>query len=117
MPHSSGSDLRIRLDGVSLCYRLAKQRIPSLKEYALHWVRGSLVYEQLWALRGVSLSLAPGERVALVGPSGAGKSTIVRLLLGFDRPDSGRPAAEGGGGSARGRLGDHGAGAGVAEEI
>ena len=41
-------------------------------------------------LDDVSVSLDPGERVALFGPSGAGKSTIVRLLLGFERPVSGR---------------------------
>ncbi|MGW7087126.1 thiol reductant ABC exporter subunit CydD [Streptomyces sp. NPDC054871] len=42
------------------------------------------------ALRDVSLSLRPGEHIALVGPSGAGKSTVLALLLGFTQPASGR---------------------------
>ena len=40
-------------------------------------------------LHGVSLTLEPGERLAIVGPSGAGKSTLGRLLAGVHRPDSG----------------------------
>jgi ABC-type multidrug transport system fused ATPase/permease subunit len=40
-------------------------------------------------LREASLTVAPGERVALIGPSGAGKTTVAALLQGFLRPDAG----------------------------
>lgn len=40
-------------------------------------------------LRDVSICARPGEFIALVGPSGSGKSTILRLLLGFETPESG----------------------------
>ena len=47
------------------------------------------------ALRHFSLSVAPGETVAIVGPSGAGKSTVFQLLLRFYDPQSGRIALDG----------------------
>lgn len=40
-------------------------------------------------LRGVDLTVRPGERLAVVGPSGAGKTTLSRLLAGVDRPTAG----------------------------
>ena len=40
-------------------------------------------------LDNVTLKISPGEYVAIVGPSGSGKSSLFRLLLGFERPESG----------------------------
>jgi NHLM bacteriocin system ABC transporter ATP-binding protein len=40
-------------------------------------------------LDNVSLRIVPGEYVAIVGPSGSGKSSLFRLLLGFEKPESG----------------------------
>ncbi|KQS55848.1 ABC transporter [Brevundimonas sp. Leaf363] len=47
------------------------------------------------ALRGFSLTVRPGETVALVGPSGAGKSTVFRLLLRFYDPQGGVVSVDG----------------------
>jgi len=70
------------------------------------YAQGSLSVE---VLRNVSLSIAPGERVAVVGQSGSGKSTLLHLLGGLDTPSTGSVRLVGEelgtlGQAARGRL-------------
>ncbi len=46
-------------------------------------------YGTVQAVRGIDLSISPGETVALLGPNGAGKSTTIDMILGLARPDAG----------------------------
>ena len=42
-----------------------------------------------WVLKDINFSLMPGELIGLLGPSGCGKTTLLRLIAGFDKPNSG----------------------------
>ncbi len=61
----------------------------------LHRSYGARSSNTVHALDGLDLSLAPGEMVALLGPSGCGKTTALRIVAGFERPDSGEVRLDG----------------------
>jgi putative spermidine/putrescine transport system ATP-binding protein len=64
--------------------------VPDVEAVALRRAYGDVV-----AVDGVDLAIAEGEFFTLLGPSGSGKTTTLRLIAGFERPDSGRVLLKG----------------------
>lgn len=86
----------IRLREVSLTYRLYSNKRPSLKASLVSALRGGRdEFRDLPALRGISLTIQPGERVGIVGRNGAGKTSLLRLLAGIFPPTAGEVEVKG----------------------
>jgi ABC-type polysaccharide/polyol phosphate transport system ATPase subunit len=83
----------IEIDHASRRFRVYPQPVRTLKELlvARRRTRGT----DVWALRDVSASIAPGEAVGLIGRNGSGKTTLLRLVAGIIKPTSGTVAVEG----------------------
>ena len=67
----------------------------ALKKVAVVARQVSLSYGQTPVLRGIDLVVEPGEMFALLGPSGSGKTSLLRLIAGFQQPDSGQVLIDG----------------------
>ena len=83
----------IEIDRASRSFRVYPQPVRTLKELlvARRRTRGT----DVWALRNVSASIAPGDAVGLIGRNGSGKTTLLRLVAGIIKPTSGTVAVEG----------------------
>ena len=80
----------LRLEDVSVVYKVTRERISSFKEYAIRRFRREILHDEFWALRRVSIELSKGEVFGIVGPNGAGKSTMLKIVARVLRPTYGR---------------------------
>ena len=79
----------VKVDNVGIRFNLAKERVDSLKEYFLKFSKGTLKFEEFWALRDVSLTIEKGDFYGLVGINGSGKSTLLKTVAGVFKPTEG----------------------------
>jgi ABC-type polysaccharide/polyol phosphate transport system ATPase subunit len=84
----------VSIRGASKTFRLPHQRYSTIKERALHPFR-SRSFEELKAVRDVSVDIAPGEFFGIVGRNGSGKSTLLKCLAGIYRLNQGAIHVEG----------------------
>jgi len=98
----------VRIEGLGKCYRIGAQRerYLSLRDSVARQARRMVgllrgvarvrpAYDELWALKDVTFSVAQGECVGIIGRNGAGKSTLLKVLSQITPPTEGRITCRG----------------------
>lgn len=79
----------IEVDSVTMKFRMTKEKVDSIKEYAIRFIKRQIQYEEFIALNNVSFNVKKGEVVGLIGLNGSGKSTMLKIISGILKPTLG----------------------------
>lgn len=79
----------LSVENVGIRFRLASERVDSLKDYVIKRAKGELRYKEFWALRDITFQVKKGERLGILGLNGAGKSTLLKIIAGVLKPTEG----------------------------
>jgi ABC-type polysaccharide/polyol phosphate transport system ATPase subunit len=93
-PAATPASPAVAIENVSKSFKLPHQRYSTIKERVLHPFR-SRSFEELKAVRDVSVDIAPGEFFGIVGRNGSGKSTLLKCLAGIYQVNQGTITVQG----------------------
>lgn len=79
----------IEANSISMGFDMDTNRVTSLKEWVLTWLRGKRSIQTFWALDDVSFDVYKGEVVGIIGRNGSGKSTLLKIISGLFPPTKG----------------------------
>jgi len=89
-PSDQSDGAVICVENVSVQYRVPREQLSGIKEYAIRWLQRRLQYHNFWALNDVNIEVNKGEFFGIVGRNGAGKSTLLKVMARVIRPTLGR---------------------------
>lgn len=79
----------IKVNDVSMMFNKSSEKIDSIKEYVIKFVKHQLMFEEFWALKNISFEIKKGEAVGIVGLNGSGKSTLLKTIAKVLKPTMG----------------------------
>lgn len=83
------SDIAVKFDNVEMRFKKYKNRVDSIKEFAIRAVKKDLEVDEFYALKDVNFEVRKGDRIGIIGKNGAGKSTLLKLIAGVMKPSAG----------------------------
>lgn len=89
------SETVLKVENVSVKYRLTEQKVDDLKDYLIKLFKRELRYKEFLALDNVSFTLNKGDRLAIMGMNGAGKSTLLKVIAGVLKASEGKVSKHG----------------------
>lgn len=90
-----GKKVAVKVEDVGIRFNLSKEKVDTLKEYAIKFLKREIKYDEFWALQHVSFEVNKGDRLGILGLNGAGKSTLLKIIVGVYKPTEGKVTKRG----------------------